>query len=153
MADRPAISAIIMPTIREGTTYTLDHDMSEDDAIAYWMASDKETFVAEDDGSIVGTFYLKPNQAGRGRHVCNCGYMTLGTAAGRGVARFMCSQSIDLAKDRHYRAMQFNFVVSTNTRAVHLWESLGFDVVGRLPGAFDHPAHGDVDALVMYRLL
>jgi ribosomal protein S18 acetylase RimI-like enzyme len=142
-----------MPTIKEGTSYTLDPSMSEDDALAYWMAPDKETFVAEDDGTIVGTFYLKPNQAGGGRHVCNCGYMTLRAAAGRGVARTMCRHSIDLAKAREYRAMQFNFVVSTNAAAVHLWQSLGFDVVGRLPGAFEHSSYGDVDALVMYRVL
>lgn len=152
-ADGPAIAAIIMPTIQEGTTYTLDRDMSEREALAYWTGPDKETFVAEEMGALVGTFYLKPNQAGGGRHVCNCGYMTLPSAAGRGVARAMCEQSIELAKARNFRAMQFNFVVSTNERAVHLWQSLGFDVVGRLPGAFEHPSYGDVDALIMYRVL
>lgn len=152
-ADRPAIGAIILPTIQEGTSYTLDREMSEADALAYWMGADKETFVAEEMKAVVGTFYLKPNQAGGGRHVCNCGYMTLRAYAGRGVARAMCERSIELAKARGYRAMQFNFVVSTNEPAVHLWQSLCFDVVGRLPGAFDHPTHGPVDALVMYRSL
>jgi ribosomal protein S18 acetylase RimI-like enzyme len=142
-----------MPTIRDGTTYTLDPTMDEDEALAYWLGPDKETFVAEDNGTIVGTYYIRPNQAGGGRHVCNCGYMTLRAAAGRGVAKSMCGHSIELAKARHYRAMQFNFVVSSNAPAVHLWQSLGFDVVGRLPGAFDHPIHGEVDALVMYRQL
>lgn len=152
-ADAEAIAAVILPTIREGATYALDRDMSRDDAIAWWMGSDKETFVAEDEGEIVGTYYIRPNQAGGGRHVCNCGYMTHPAAGGRGVARRMCEHSLEHGRARQYRAMQFNFVVSTNVRAVRLWQSLGFEIVGRLPGAFDHPAEGEVDALVMYRRL
>ncbi len=151
--DAAAIAAIILPTIREGVTYALDRDMSEAEALTYWMAPDKETFVAEEDGSILGTYYMRPNQPGGGRHVCNCGYMVGAAASGRGMARAMCVHSIEHARARGYRAMQFNFVVSTNERAVRLWESMGFDVVGRLPGAFAHPQLGDVDALVMYRRL
>jgi ribosomal protein S18 acetylase RimI-like enzyme len=151
--DIPAIAAIILPVIREGATYALDPDMSEPDALDYWMAPDKETFVAEDEGAIVGTYYMRPNQAGGGRHVCNCGYMTSAAATGRGIARRMCEHSLGHARMRGYRAMQFNFVVSTNDRAVRLWQSLGFDIVGRLPSAFRHPAHGYVDALVMYQRL
>jgi len=143
----------IEPVVRAGETYALDRDMTASDALDYWTGSDKETFVAEEDGRILGTYYMRPNQAGGGRHVCNCGYMTSAAATGRGVARQMCLHSIDHAKTRGYRAMQFNFVVSTNERAVHLWESLGFDVVGRLPLAFDHPTRGFVDALVMYQAL
>ncbi|MFD1611456.1 GNAT family N-acetyltransferase [Sphingomonas tabacisoli] len=148
-----AISAIIVPTIRRGETYSLDPSMSEADALAYWTASDKETFVAEDDGVVVGTYFIRPNQPGGGRHVCNCGYMTSAVAAGRGVARRMCEHSLAYARSRGYRAMQFNFVVSTNERAVRLWHSLGFETVGRLPQAFLHPTAGYVDALVMYQLL
>jgi L-amino acid N-acyltransferase YncA len=150
-ADAPAIWAIIGPVIRAGETYALDRDMPERDALAYWLHKDRETFVAEQDGAILGTYYLRANQAGGGRHVCNCGYMTAAAAAGRGVARAMCGHSLDRARRRGFRAMQFNFVVSTNARAVALWESLGFAVVGRLPRAFDHPGQGFVDALVMYR--
>ena len=144
-----------MPVIREGSTYTLNLDMSEADAIAYWMAPDKETFVAEEreNGDIVGTYYIRPNQGGGGRHVCNCGYMTGVAARGRGIARQMCEHSLDYARSCGYRAMQFNFVVSTNERAVWLWQSLGFEIVGRLPAAFNHPAYGYVDALVMYQAL
>jgi ribosomal protein S18 acetylase RimI-like enzyme len=127
--------------------------MSEANALAYWLGADKETFVAEEDGLIVGTYYLRPNQAGGGAHVCNCGYMTSATATGRGIARMMCKHSLDHARARGYRAMQFNFVVSTNERAVRLWESLGFDIVGRLPLAFRHPTRGYVDAFVMFRSL
>ncbi len=152
-SDAPAIAAIIVPTFREGSTYTIDPDISEADALAYWLAAEKETFVAESEGVVLGTYYMRPNQAGGGRHVCNCGYVTSAAATGRGVARAMCLHSLDHARSRGYRAMQFNFVVSTNDRAVNLWLSLGFEVVGRLPGAFRHPKNGFVDALVMYRLL
>ena len=127
--------------------------MGEAEALAYWMGPDKETFVAEKDGVILGTYFIRPNQAGGGRHVCNCGYMTRAAATGRGVARSMCEHSLVYARSCEYRAMQFNFVISTNERAVRLWQSLGFEIVGRLPNAFRHPAHGYVDALVMYRLL
>src|SRR5450759_4976437 len=146
--DAPAIAAIILPIIREAATYTLDPDMSESEALAYWMGGDKETFVAEEDGVVLGTYYMRPNQAGGGRHVCNCGYMTDAAAIGRGVARRMCEHSLEYARSRGYRAMQFNFVVSTNERAVRLWQSLGFDIVGRLPAAFRHPTYGYVDAFV-----
>jgi ribosomal protein S18 acetylase RimI-like enzyme len=152
-ADHPALLEIILPTIREGTTYALDPAMSEADALEYWTGEGKETFVAEEDGVIVGTYILRPNQAGGGQHVCNCGYMTRATAVGRGIARRMCEHSLAYAASHGYRAMQFNFVISTNERAVRLWQSLGFEIVGRLPEAFRHPAQGYVDALVMYRML
>jgi ribosomal protein S18 acetylase RimI-like enzyme len=152
-ADGPAIWAILQPVILSGETYALERDMSEEDALAYWLAPDKETFVAEEGGSTLGTYYMRPNQAGGGRHVCNCGYMTAAAAMGRGIARQMCLHSLGHARARGYRAMQFNFVVSTNERAVRLWESLGFTVVGRLPLAFHHPSLGDVDALVMFQSL
>lgn len=152
-SDAVVIAAIILPTIRGGATYALDASMSEADALSYWMAPEKETFVAAQDGAILGTYYVRPNQAGGGSHVCNCGYMTSAAATGRGIARLMCEHSLAHARSRGYRAMQFNFVVSTNERAVRLWQSLGFNVVGRLPLAFHHPTAGYVDALVMYQPL
>jgi GNAT superfamily N-acetyltransferase len=127
--------------------------MTEADALAYWLGSDRETFVAEDDGEIVGTYFIRANQSGGGKHICNCGYMTSALATGRGVARAMCQHSLEHARQRGYRGMQFNFVVSTNTRAVALWQSLGFETVGRLPQAFLHPTQGYVDALVMFRAI
>ena len=151
--DAAAIWSIIGPTIRAGETYPLARSMSEDDALGYWLSSDKETFVAEEDGVILGTYYMSPNQAGGGKHVCNCGYMTGTAATGRGIARQMCLHSLNHARGRGYRAMQYNFVVSTNESAVRLWQSLGFEVVGRLPLAFNHPTHGYVDALVMFQSL
>lgn len=138
-------------TAKDCWYYSLDADMSEADAMAYWMGPDKETFVAKDEGGIVGTYYMRPNQSGGGRHVCNCGYMTSMAAMGRGVARRMCQHSLEHARARGYRAMQFNFVVSTNERAISLWQRMGFESVGRLPSAFHHPKIGYVDALVMFQ--
>jgi ribosomal protein S18 acetylase RimI-like enzyme len=151
--DAESIWRIIGPIIRAGETYALDQDMTEADALAYWLAKDKETFVAEEGGEILGTYFMRPNQAGGGKHICNCGYMTSAAASGRGVARAMCQHSLDHARERRYRGMRFNFVVSSNTRAVSLWGSFGFQIVGRLPEAFHHPKRGYVDALVMFRPL
>ncbi|WP_029030125.1 GNAT family N-acetyltransferase [Salinarimonas rosea] len=153
-ADADALWRVLEPMIRAGETYTLDRDMSRADALAYWLAPGHATFVAEGEaGEVLGTYYLRANQRGGGAHVANCGYVTAPEAAGRGVARAMAAHSLEEARRRGFRAMQFNFVVSTNGRAVRLWESLGFETVGRLPGAFAHPTLGDVDALVMYRRL
>lgn len=152
-ADRAAILAIVLPVIRAGETYALDRDMSEANLLACWLGADRETFVAEDEGRIVGTYFLRANQAGGGGHVANCGYMTDAAATGRGIARKMCEHSLGRAIERGFRAMQFNFVVSSNERAVRLWTSLGFETVGRLPEAFRHPELGFVDALVMVRRL
>jgi len=151
--DAAAIWAIIEPVIRAGETLTLDRDMGEGEALAYWVGADKEVFVAEEDGVVLGTYYLRANQTGGGAHVANAGYVTGAKATGRGVAGAMGLHSIAHAKARGFRAMQFNFVVSSNVRAVGLWQSLGFEVVGRLPGAFAHPNEGFVDALVMVRAL
>ena len=151
--DDEAIWQILESMLRAGESYTLPRDMSREDALAYWFSPGHEVFVAEEDGSTLGTYFLCANQSGGGAHVANCGYVTAKQAMGRGVARAMCLHSLEVARQRGFRAMQFNFVVSTNERAVRLWEALGFAVVGRLPGAFLHPAHGYVDALVMYRAL
>jgi ribosomal protein S18 acetylase RimI-like enzyme len=151
--DRAAIGAIIGPVIRADETYALARDMSADDALAYWLGPDRETFVAEEAGVIVGTYYLRANQAGGVDHVCNCGYMTAAAATDRGVARRMCADSQERARAAGYRAMQFNFVVATNERAVRLWQDMGFVVLARLRDAFRHPRHGLVDALVMHRML
>ncbi|WP_430475803.1 N-acetyltransferase family protein [Thalassospira lucentensis] len=151
--DIPSILEVVAPILRAGDTYAIDSNMSDDDVIAYWMAKDKVTLVAEEDGEIVGTYYIKQNQGGGGSHVCNCGYMTSPKASGRGFARQMCEDSLVRAKELGYRAMQFNFVIASNAAAVHLWPKLGFEIVGRLPGAFMHPTLGETDALVMYRKL
>jgi L-amino acid N-acyltransferase YncA len=112
--DANRIWEIIEPVIRAGETYALPRDMTKELALAYWMGSDRETFVAEDDGQIVGTYYLRANQQGGGDHVANCGYITAAESMGRGVARTMSEHSLSAARAKGFRAMQFNLVVSTN---------------------------------------
>jgi ribosomal protein S18 acetylase RimI-like enzyme len=151
--DAELIWAVLEPMIRGGDTYTLPPDLPRDEALASWFAPSHDVFVAEENGAVVGTYFLRPNQYGGGSHVANCGYVTAPWASGRGVARAMCAHSLDHARARGFKAMQFNFVVSTNERAIRLWQSCGFAIVGRLPGAFRHPTRGFVDAFVMYRSL
>ena len=152
-ADWPAILAIIKPVLDAGETYAIDRDLDDAGLRAYWMMPAHEVFVAETNGQIIGTYYLMANQRGGGAHVSNCGYMTAPEARGKGVARAMCEHSLARAKERGFRAMQFNHVVSTNTGAVALWQKLGFEIVGTLPKAFNHPVHGFVDSYVMFRAL
>jgi len=152
-ADDDAIWRILEPTFRAGETYPIPRDVSRADALAYWRAPGNAVFVAEQGGGIAGTYYLRANNKGGGAHVANCGYMVAPQAQGRGVARAMCAYSLEEARRRGFAAMQFNFVIASNERAVHLWQSCGFTIVGRLPGAFRHPRLGTVDAYVMYRAL
>lgn len=151
-ADHPGIWATLEPVIRAGETLALPRDMTREEALAYWFAPGHEVHVAEvDTGEIVGTYFLRPSQRGGGSHVANAAYVTATAGTGRGVARAMGDHSIALARKREYRAMQFDFVIATNGAAVHLWTSLGFEIAGTLPGAFQHPSLGEVDALVMFR--
>jgi ribosomal protein S18 acetylase RimI-like enzyme len=152
-SDDEAIWRVIEPVFRAGETYPLPRDLSRADAFAYWHAPDHEVFVAEDGGRIVGSYYLRANTRGGGSHVANCGYIVAADASRRGVARAMCAHSLERARERGFNDMQFNFVISSNERAVKLWQSCGFAIVGTLPGAFAHPTHGLVDAYVMYRKL
>jgi ribosomal protein S18 acetylase RimI-like enzyme len=139
--------------IRAGETYAIDPQIDETAARALWLEAPKACFVAERAGEILGTYYIKTNQAGGGAHVCNCGYMVSETARGQGIARAMCEHSQAEALGLGYLAMQFNLVVSTNTGAIRLWERLGFETVGVLPRAFRHPSAGFVDARVMTKWL
>lgn len=147
----------IWPIFREiaaaGDTYAYPMDISRDQALNVWMEVPRETYVVEDDGQVLGTYYLKTNQSGPGDHVCNCGYMVSSAARGRGLATAMCEHSQEVAKELGYKAMQFNFVASSNEGAVGLWKKQGFETVGCIPKAFCHPTKGYVDALVMYKWL
>lgn len=149
--------AQIWPIFREiaaaGETYAYPRDIEEADARRAWLETPRQTFVAEDEGRILGTYFIRTNHSGPGDHVCNCGYMVSSAARGRGLATAMCRHSQEMARELGYQAMQFNFVASTNQSAVALWTKLGFETVGRLPRAFRHPAQGLVDALVMYKWL
>ncbi len=151
--DEDSIWRILEPMIREGATYPLDPSLNREEAFAYWFAPDKSVFVAEMDGAVVGTYYLKPNSTGPTNHVGNAGFVTAPEARGRGVASAMARDSFTRATEAGFRALQFNLVIATNEAALHLWQKMGMEVVGRLPQAFRHKEHGFVDALVMYRLL
>jgi ribosomal protein S18 acetylase RimI-like enzyme len=139
--------------VREGDAFAFSEDTSREEALAIWRGRGSAAYVAVVDGEVLGTYYVKPNQPGRGAHVCNAGYMVARAARGRGVGRAMGAHSLAEARRLGYRAMQYNFVVATNTGAVELWKKLGFQVVGRVPGAFRHAREELVDALVMYRQL
>jgi L-amino acid N-acyltransferase YncA len=151
--DSDAIWGILEPVIRAGETYTLPTGMSREEALAWWFSAGHEVFAADYNGHVAGTYFLRTNQKGGGSHVANCGYITAAADSGRGVARAMCMHSLDHAKRLGFRAMQFNFVVSANERALRLWKSLGFETVGTLPKAFLHPVDGYIDVYVMYRFL
>ena len=151
--DDEAIWSILEPVLRAGETYALPRDIDQAAALRYWCGSDRQCFLALQGDAALGTYYLRANQAGGGAHVANCGYVTAAAAQGRGVARQMLDHSLTLAKQLGFRAMQYNFVISSNERAVKTWLANGFSIVGTLPEAFEHPRLGFVDALVMHRLL
>ena len=151
--DFDLIWPIFQEIVRAGETYVYPQNTSKEQALKIWMDNPKKTYVLEEDGDLLGTYYIKTNQAGPGNHVCNCGYIVSSNARGRGLATAMCEHSQDIAKEMGYKAMQFNFVASSNEGAVSLWEKRGFEKVGRLPKAFNHPAKGYIDALVMHKWL
>ncbi|MFT4176791.1 MAG: GNAT family N-acetyltransferase [Luteolibacter sp.] len=144
---------MIEPVFRGGTTYAYAPDITEEEAHKVWVELPLATFVMEEEGEILGTYYLKPNQPGLGNHVCNCGYLVSGFARGRGIASRMCEHSQIEAVARGFRGMQFNLVVSTNTTAIRLWQKLGFETIGTIPGGFRHAELGEVDAHIMYKRL
>lgn len=154
-ADWREIWTIVEPVVRAGETYALDRDLTEADAHLYWMGGDKEVFVAidDEDGDMLGSYWIHPNQYGGGRHICNCGYMTRPTERGQGVGHALCAHSIEHARSRGYRGMQFNFVIATNAPAVHTWLEMGMEIKARMPGVFHHPTNGYVDAFVMFQSL
>ena len=151
--DFDLIWPIFHEVAKAGETYAFRTDTSKEEALNIWVKTPRKTYIALDDGEVIGTYYLKTNHAGPGEHVCNCGYMVAASASGKGVATAMCEHSQTMAKELGYKAMQFNFVASTNEGAIRLWHKLGYDTVGKLPNAFNHPAKGFVDALVMYKWL
>lgn len=146
-----------MPIFHEiaaaGETYGYPHGVTRAQALKLWIETPRKTYVFQENGKILGTYYLKTNQSGPGDHVCNCGYMVSSAARGRGVATVMCEHSQEIARELGTRPCSFNFVASSNEGAVRLWKKQGFFTVGRLPKAFRHPSKGYVDALVMYKWL
>jgi ribosomal protein S18 acetylase RimI-like enzyme len=151
--DQDAIWQILHDVVAGGDSFVFDPQISREEALALWFGPEIDTFVAEEDRQILGSYILLANQPGLGAHVANAGYMVAKNARGRGIARKMCEHSLNEARRLGFRAMQFNFVVSTNESAVHLWKEFGFEIVGTLPGAFRHAQTGYVDAYVMFRSL
>ena len=151
--DWPAVWAMLEPVFRAGETYPQSMDITEEEARAYWVKNATATYVAESEGEIVGSFYLRPNAPTLGAHVANAGYVVAERARGRGIAKAMGRYSCEAALTRGFRALQFNLVVATNVASVRAWERIGFEIVGTLPGAFLHAREGYVDAHVMYRSL
>jgi L-amino acid N-acyltransferase YncA len=147
----------IWPFFREivaaGETYAYPRDITQEEARKIWIDAPRKTFVVEEGGRILGSYIIRTNALGPGDHVCNCGYMVSSAARGGGLATAMCEHSQGVARALGYKAMQFNFVVSSNEGAVRLWSKLGFATVGRVPRAFHHHTKGYVDALVMYKWL
>lgn len=148
--DKDAIWAMLKPVFRTGDTYAIEPSISREDALQYWLS--EQAYVAEEDTPL-GTYYIRPNQSGGGSHVCNCGFVTSAVAQGKGVARAMLEHALVEAKSLGFQAMQFNFVLASNTRAIDIWKRAGFDEIGRQPRAFLHPTLGYVDALILHKFL
>jgi GNAT superfamily N-acetyltransferase len=153
LEDSDSLWRIIEPIIRAGGAYVFDPQSSKEVMLSYWLHLDKITYLAECEGQLLGTFYLKVNQPDLGNHICNAGFMVSEKASGLGVGRAMGKFAMEEAKRKGFHAMQFNFVIKSNEKAVNLWSSLGFQVIGEVPEAYRHPQLGLVPALVMYQKL
>ncbi|TFF40832.1 GNAT family N-acetyltransferase [Mucilaginibacter psychrotolerans] len=152
-ADYDGIWEIFSTVIKSGDTYAFDPATTREGMMEYWLTPGMETFAAVEDGKVIGTYYLKPNQVGLGNHTGNCGYMVHPGARGKGLGAMLCGHSIATAKAAGYLGIQFNFVVSTNATAVKLWQKLGFTIIGTTPNGFRHQQLGLVDTYIMYQAL
>jgi len=152
-SDYQVIWEIVEPIIRKGGTYVFSVERTKSEMMEYWMNPDKQTYIAEENGIILGICYLKANQPDLGNHICNAGFMVSPIAQGQGIGRALGVFAIKEARRQGYRAMQFNFVIKTNEIAVRLWESMGFQIIGEIPSAYRHPLLGEVPALIMYQKL
>lgn len=151
--DGDDIWQIIREVISKGDTYTFEPDTSRELMLNYWYHPGTHTYVLTEDGKIAGTFIIRDNQPGLGSHIANASYMVAEKASGRGFGRAMGEFSLEEAKRLGYKAMQFNIVVKSNTRAVQLWQKLGFEIIGEIPHAFNHIRDGLTNAYIMYRKL
>ena len=151
--DFEQIWKIFHQIVSAGETYAIHRNTSKKEAHQIWMERPQKTFVCVEDNKVLGTYYLKQNHGGGGSHICNCAYMVAMETEGKGLGTKMCKHSQIIAKDLGYKAMQFNLVLVSNKKAVSLWNKLGFDTVGKIPKAFNHPKIGYVDALVMHKWL
>ncbi|TRX50460.1 GNAT family N-acetyltransferase [Fulvivirga sp. M361] len=153
VSDYESVWRIFIQVIKAGDTYVFPPDTDKRDLSKYWFTPDMETYVVEDQGEIIGTYFIKPNQPGLGSHIANCGYMVSPDAQGKGIGKLLCKHSIKRSKELGFKAMQFNLVVSTNQAAIKLWEKYGFKIIGTIPNGFNHLTLGYVDFHIMYRSL
>ena len=151
--DKPAIWQIIKAVIAGGDTYVFSPDSTEDEMMAYWFSPEKHNYVAVSDSEVVGIYWLKANQPGLGAHVGNGAYMVSPNATGKGIGKQMAEHSIEEARRLGFQAMQINFDVQSNAVALRLWQSVGFEIIGEIPEAFDHSKNGLTNAYIMYRKL
>ncbi len=151
--DYEKIWPMLSEVFKRGETYPYSPSTTKEEAFTIWMDMPLATYVAIKDEQIVGTYYIKPNQPGLGSHVCNAGYIVSNTYSSQGIGRVMCEHALAEAKKLGFKAMQYNLVVGTNHRALQLWKSCGFEVIGVLPKAFNHLKDGFVDAYIMYQRL
>lgn len=151
--DAEAVWEILNLVVKGGDTLVFAPDSSKEKMLTYWSTDDKFAYVCEIENQIVGTFYIKANQPDLGSHVANAGYLVHPNQRGKGIAETMCKFSLEEARRLGFKAMQFNIVISTNEVAVRLWQKCGFEIIGRIPKAFQHLKLGLVDAFVMYQWL
>lgn len=151
--DQERVWEIIKQVISQGDSFDSAPDTPRDVMLDDWRGAGKHTYVAVSEDKIVGSFYIQANRAGLGSHVANASYVVAPEARGKGVGRRMGEFSLESAKNLGFHAMQFNFVVKSNEKAVRLWQSLGFEIVGEIPEAFRHKENGLTNAYVMYRKL
>ena len=149
--DWDVIWPIFQAVVRTGDTYMYDPNTSPTQAKSLWMDGGVKTYIAVLDNTVVGTYIIKQNHPGLGSHVANASYMVSPNARGLGVGKAMAEHSIQVARAKGFLSMQFNCVVSTNTRAIKLWQDLGFTIIGTSPKAFRHKTLGLVDTHIMYQ--
>lgn len=157
-ADWAEIWEIFHDVVQGGDTYSYAADTTNEEAKNLWMGAGKYgtgalAYVVRDGDKIIGTYSLRRNHYGHGAHVANAGYMTHKNYRGQGVARALCAHSLTEAKRQGCLSMQFNYVVSTNTRAVELWQAMGFKIIGVSPKSYHHAKLGYVDIYIMHRFL
>ncbi len=152
-ADYDQVWEIFSKVIQTADTYVFDPDTPKTALKKYWFADYMSTFVAEEDGTIKGTYIIKQNQMDLGNHIANCSYMVHPDAQGKGIGKIMCEHSLEFAKESGFKAIQFNIVVSTNEAAVGLWKKYGFEIIGTTPNGFRHKDLGFVDTYIMYKKL
>jgi len=150
-SDYDPVWDIFSEVIKTGDTYVFDPDTPRSDLKKHWFADYMTTFVAEEDGRIVGTYIIKQNQIDLGNHIANCSYMVSPAHQGKGIGKKMCAHSIEFAREAGFKGIQFNVVVSSNKAAIELWKKFGFEIIGTTPGGFRHRELGFVDTYIMFR--